>query len=164
VHALTQVLRTLTRIVCPAVVFKAEAIVGPQELLAYLGVREYHGKVSDLAYHNSLMVHVWSMLASQDVRLAARALKKLDEKPSTTAWITYARSHDDIGWAISDEDAAASSPTSTPASSPAPGRVGWCSRRTATPGTGGCPGRWRRWPASRRATRTPCAGSCSCTH
>jgi amylosucrase len=107
VHALTQVLRTLTRIVCPAVVFKAEAIVGPQELLAYLGVREYHGKVSDLAYHNSLMVHVWSMLASQDVRLAARALKKLDEKPSTTAWITYARSHDDIGWAISDEDAAA---------------------------------------------------------
>ena len=107
VHGLTQVLRTLTRIVCPAVVFKAEAIVGPQELLAYLGKGQHHGKVSDLAYHNSLMVQVWSMLASQDVRLASRALQQLSEKPSTTTWITYARSHDDIGWAISDEDAAA---------------------------------------------------------
>jgi amylosucrase len=107
VHALTQVLRTLTRIVCPAVVFKAEAIVGPKQLLAYLGEGEYHGKVSDLAYHNSLMVQVWSMLASKDVRLASRALQQLSEKPSTTTWITYVRSHDDIGWAISDEDAAA---------------------------------------------------------
>ena len=30
-----------------------------------------------------------------------------DDPPPTTAWITYARCHDDIGWAISDEDAAA---------------------------------------------------------
>ena len=36
VHSLTQALRALTRIACPAVVFKAEAIVGPQDLLAYL--------------------------------------------------------------------------------------------------------------------------------
>ena len=37
VHALTQALRTVARIACPAVVFKAEAIVGPQDLPAYLG-------------------------------------------------------------------------------------------------------------------------------
>ena len=34
------------------------------------------GKVSDLAYHNSLMVQIWSMLASGDARLAARALQR----------------------------------------------------------------------------------------
>ncbi len=107
VHALTQALRTVARIACPAVVFKAEAIVGPQDLVAYLGEGEHWGKVSDLAYHNSLMVQVWSMLASRDARLAARALQQLPATPSTTAWITYARCHDDIGWAIGDDDAAA---------------------------------------------------------
>lgn len=107
VHALTQALRAVTRIACPAVVFKAEAIVGPQDLLAYLGEGEHHGKVSDLAYHNSLMVQIWSMLASGDARLATRALQQLPPPPTTTAWITYARCHDDIGWAVSDEDAAA---------------------------------------------------------
>jgi amylosucrase len=107
VHALTQALRTVARIACPAVVFKAEAIVGPQELVAYLGRGEHHGKVSDLAYHNGLMVQVWSMLASQEVRLATRALQQLPAPPTTTAWVTYARCHDDIGWAVDDDDAAA---------------------------------------------------------
>ena len=107
VHALTQALRTVARIACPAVCFKAEAIVGPQDLVSYLGVGKHYGKVSDLAYHNGLMVQIWSMLASRDVRLATRALQQLPDPPSSTAWITYARCHDDIGWAISDDDAAA---------------------------------------------------------
>jgi amylosucrase len=106
VHALTQALRTVARIACPAVLFKAEAIVGPQDLVSYLGTGERFGKVSDLAYHNGLMVQIWSMLAAQDVRLATRALQQLAVPPSTTAWITYARCHDDIGWAIDDGDAA----------------------------------------------------------
>ena len=107
VHDLTQALRTVARIACPALVFKAEAIVGPQDLVAYLGVGEHYGRISDLAYHNGLMVQIWSMLASRDARLASLALQQLPDPPSTTAWITYARSHDDIGWAISDDDAAA---------------------------------------------------------
>ena len=107
VHALTQALRTVARIASPATTFKAEAIVGPHDLLAYLGQGEHYGKVSDLAYHNSLMVHVWSMLASRDAGLASTALQALPQAPSTTAWVTYARCHDDIGWAIDDESAAA---------------------------------------------------------
>ncbi len=107
VHALTQVLRAVTRIACPAVAFKAEAIVAPTKLLAYLGQGEHTGKVSDLAYHNSLMVQVWSMLAARDVRLAAHALGSLPRKPPSATWLTYLRCHDDIGWAIMDEDAAA---------------------------------------------------------
>ncbi|MFW5474419.1 alpha-amylase family protein [Knoellia sp. CPCC 206450] len=107
VHAITQALRAITRIACPAVAFKAEAIVAPSKLLAYLGQGRYSGKVSDLAYHNSLMVQVWSMLATRDVRLAAHALERLPTKPTTSTWLTYLRCHDDIGWAIQDEDAAA---------------------------------------------------------
>jgi amylosucrase len=107
VHALTQALRAVVRIACPAVVFKAEAIVGPADLVHYLGKGLHHGKVSDLAYHNSLMVQVWSMLAARDVTLAAHALRALPRIPATTAWVTYVRCHDDIGWAIDDADAAA---------------------------------------------------------
>ena len=107
VHALTQVLRTVARIACPAVAFKAEAIVGPRDLVQYLGQGRHFGKVSDLAYHNSLMVQFWSMLATQDVRLTAHALRGLPAIPPTASWITYLRCHDDIGWAIDDGDASA---------------------------------------------------------
>jgi amylosucrase len=107
VHAITQALHALTRIVCPALLFKAEAIVGPADLVHYLGQGPHYGKVSDLAYHNSLMVQIWSMLAAGDARLAAHALGHLPPVPATTAWITYLRGHDDIGWAIDDADAAA---------------------------------------------------------
>jgi amylosucrase len=106
VHALTQALRAATRLACPATIFKAEAIVGPRDLVQYLGRGRHHGKVSDLAYHNGLMVQMWSMLAAGDVRLATEALQRLEPIPTTTAWITYARCHDDIGWAIDDQDAA----------------------------------------------------------
>jgi amylosucrase len=107
VHALTQALRAVVRIACPAVAFKAEAIVGPADLVHYLGHGRHHGKVSDLAYHNSLMVQIWSMLAAGEVSLAVQALRSLPPVPTTTAWVTYLRCHDDIGWAIDDADAAA---------------------------------------------------------
>ncbi|WP_238148968.1 alpha-amylase family protein [Serinicoccus sediminis] len=105
VHQLTQALRALARMVAPALVFKAEAIVGPNEVVHYLGQGQHHGKVSDLAYHNSLMVQIWSMLAAGDARLATHALGRFPVVPSSTAWITYLRCHDDIGWAIDDDDA-----------------------------------------------------------
>ncbi|RJK95493.1 alpha-amylase [Vallicoccus soli] len=107
VHALTQALRAVARVQAPALAFKAEAIVGPDDLAHYLGVGRHAGKVSDLAYHNTLMVQVWSSLAARDARLLTTALRRFPPKPPTTAWGTYVRCHDDIGWAVSDEDAAA---------------------------------------------------------
>ncbi len=107
VHAITQALRAVARIACPAVAFKAEAIVGPADLVHYLGTGRHHGRVSDIAYHNSLMVQVWSMLAARDVTLAAHALRVLPPVPTTTTWVTYVRCHDDVGWAVDDGDAAA---------------------------------------------------------
>ncbi|MFL6026315.1 MAG: amylosucrase [Friedmanniella sp.] len=106
VHAITQALRTVARIAAPALIFKAEAIVGPTELAPYLGVGKHAGKVSDVAYQNSLMVQVWSALAAQDTRLFCAALNRFPAKPPTTVWGTYLRCHDDIGWAIDDGDAA----------------------------------------------------------
>ncbi len=107
VHDLLQALRACARIVAPAVIFKAEAIVGPDDLVRYLGVGRHHGHVSDMAYHNSLMVQFWSALATRDARLATQVLRALPHKPPNTAWATYIRCHDDIGWAVVDEAATA---------------------------------------------------------
>jgi amylosucrase len=106
VHAITQALRTVARIGAPALIFKAEAIVGPADLVPYLGVGKHTGKVSDLAYQNSLMVQIWSALAAKDTRLFCAAMNRFPAKPATTVWGTYLRCHDDIGWAIDDGDAA----------------------------------------------------------
>ena len=106
VHAITQALRTVARIAAPALIFKAEAIVGPTDLAPYLGVGKHAGKVSDLAYQNSLMVQIWSALAAKDTRLFCAAMNRFPAKPPTTVWGTYLRCHDDIGWAIDDGDAA----------------------------------------------------------
>lgn len=107
VHVLTQAMRSILRIVAPSVSLKAEAIVAPDDLVAYLGQGRFSGKVSDLAYHNSLMVQIWSALAAQDARLMSIALQRFPPIPITASWVTYLRCHDDIGWAIDDGDAAA---------------------------------------------------------
>jgi len=107
VHDIVAALRAAVRIAAPGVVFKAEAIVAPEDLPAYLGTGRHAGKVCDLAYHNSLMVQLWSALASGDAALARHTLAEPPPKPVTTAWATYARCHDDIGWAVSDGAAAA---------------------------------------------------------
>jgi amylosucrase len=50
----------------PAVIHLEEAIVGPAEMIPYLGRGEHDGKEGNLAYHNSLMVQFWSALAARD--------------------------------------------------------------------------------------------------
>lgn len=107
VHAITQALRTTCRLTAPATLFKAEAIVGPQDLMPYLGLGRHAGRVSDIAYHNSLMVQIWSMLASGSSDLARCSLAALPPTPPSGTWVTYVRCHDDIGWAIDDADASA---------------------------------------------------------
>ena len=107
VHDLLQALRACSRISAPAVAHKAEAIVSPGDLIHYFGTGKRHGKVSNIAYHNTLMVQYWSALASRDTRLMTHVLQEFPRTPTTVAWGTYIRGHDDIGWAVTDEDAAA---------------------------------------------------------
>ncbi len=107
VHQLLQALRALMRMAAPAVAFKAEAIVSPQDLVGYLGAGRHEGKECDLAYHNVLMVLLWSSLASRRVALMTQTLRTMPPVPRGAGWVTYVRCHDDIGWAVTEEDAAA---------------------------------------------------------
>lgn len=106
-HRLLQALRALTRLAAPGVVLKAEAIVGPDQLVPYLGGHEVYRPECDLAYDNQLMVMLWSTLATRDARLAVQALGRRTGKPDAAGWVTYVRCHDDIGWAVDDDDARA---------------------------------------------------------
>lgn len=104
-HLIAQLLRALVGIAAPAVLLKAEAIVPPEQLVPYLGAHQRQRPECQVAYHNQLMVMLWSSLASQDARLATEALSALPPTPADATWVTYLRCHDDIGWAVSDRDA-----------------------------------------------------------
>ena len=106
VHDILQAFRAMMRMAAPAVAFKAEAIVSPKDLVGYLGAGRHEGKECDLAYHNVLMVLLWSALASQRVALLTSTLRRMPAVPPGSGWVTYVRCHDDIGWAITEEDAA----------------------------------------------------------
>jgi amylosucrase len=108
VHMLLQALRACSRIASAAVLHLEEAIVAPAEMLTYFGRGKHDGKEGNLAYHNSLMVQFWSALATRDTRLMTHVLgTHFPERLTNATYATYIRCHDDIGWAVTDEDAAA---------------------------------------------------------
>jgi amylosucrase len=106
-HLIAQILRMFTNLAAPGVLIKAEAIVGPRDLSAYLGEHGQEGQRAEcqLAYHNQLMVMIWSALATRDAVLLSAGMRRLGPTPRDAAWATYVRCHDDIGWAIDDDDA-----------------------------------------------------------
>jgi amylosucrase len=101
-----QALRAALRIAAPGVALDVGATGMTEDLPAPFGTGIHAGRVGDLSPHPGLMVHLWSALATGDATLARQALTMPAPKPVTTAWVTYARDHDDIDWAISDQDAA----------------------------------------------------------
>ncbi len=105
-HYILQAFRAISRIAAPGLILKAEAIVSPPKLISYLGREEATNKECELAYHNVYMVLLWSSLAERRVTLMTRALQNMPPIPTGAAWVTYVRCHDDIGWAVTDEDAA----------------------------------------------------------
>ncbi len=108
VHMILQALRAASRIVSSAAIHLEEAITGPAEMITYLGQGVHTGKEGNLAYHNSLMVQFWAALASRDTRLMTHVLSTHFPTSLVNAtYGTYLRCHDDIGWAVNDEDAEA---------------------------------------------------------
>ena len=108
VHKILRALRAVTCVSAASVLHLEEAIVGPAEMLTYFGRGEHDGREGNLAYHNNLMVQYWSALATRDTRLMTHVLKThFPEHLTNATYATYIRCHDDIGWAITDEDAAA---------------------------------------------------------
>ncbi len=101
VHQLLRMMYAIIQEVCPSVVFLGEAIVEPREIVKYFGTEQE--RECNMMYNASLMVLLWSSLASRDVRLMERTLERESGVPSGGVWINYARCHDDIGWGFAEE-------------------------------------------------------------
>jgi len=100
-HRLIQAFNAVARIAAPALLFKSEAIVHPDEVVKYI-----HPDECQLSYNPLQMALLWNSLATRKVRLLSQALRRRNKVPDGCAWINYIRVHDDIGWTFSDEDAA----------------------------------------------------------
>ncbi len=100
-HMLIRAFNAIARLAAPALIFKSEAIVHPDDVLSYISPKE-----CQISYNPLLMALLWEALATRDVRLLSRSMAEKFRVPPGTAWVNYVRSHDDIGWTFSDEDAA----------------------------------------------------------
>jgi amylosucrase len=99
-HLIVEILDTVARIAAPSISLVSGAMVpGPY---SFVGPNECRA-----GYHSVLMSSVWESLATADTRLLAQALSDRSTVPPGCAWITYLRSHDDIGWWFDDNAAVA---------------------------------------------------------
>ncbi|MGY0577980.1 MAG: alpha-amylase family glycosyl hydrolase [Paraglaciecola chathamensis] len=96
-HSLIQAFNSCLQIAAPAVVFKSEAIVHPDEVLKYIDKQE-----CQLSYNPLLMALIWNTLATRDTHLLTESMQKSFEISPDCAWVNYVRCHDDIGWTFDD--------------------------------------------------------------
>lgn len=105
VHILLQILKGCAKITAPGVVFKAEAIVQPNDIVKYLGQGSTSVEECEIAYNASYMVFLWDAIATKNVNLLRKGLENMPRIPKGTTWINYVRCHDDIGLGFSENDA-----------------------------------------------------------
>ncbi len=97
-HTLIQAFNRCLQIVAPAVVFKSEAIVHPDEVVKYIDKDE-----CQLSYNPLLMALIWNSLATRKTRLLNQSMRKSFTISEQTTWVNYVRCHDDIGWTFDDD-------------------------------------------------------------
>ena len=100
-HLIIQAFNLLVRITAPALVFKSEAIVHPDEVARYIAPGE-----CQLSYNPTLMALLWNAVATRKIEFLRHSMMKRFAIDPDCAWVNYIRCHDDIGWTFSDEDAA----------------------------------------------------------
>ena len=98
-HQIIQSFNAIVSIAAPAMAFKSEAIVHPDEVRKYISTEE-----CPVSYNPQLMALLWDALATRDIRALSHALQNRFAIPEGCAWVNYVRCHDDIGWAFSDEE------------------------------------------------------------
>ncbi|QDV45672.1 Amylosucrase [Stieleria neptunia] len=100
-HSVIRAFNRLVRLAAPALVFKSEAIVHPDEVVKYIDKNE-----CQVSYNPTLMALLWESLATRRTDLLVRTLSRRFSLPAGTSWVNYLRCHDDIGWTFDDDDAA----------------------------------------------------------
>lgn len=103
-HIILQLLKDCCQITAPGVLFIAEAIVAPTEIIKYFGEDAVIAKECEVAYNASLMALMWDAVATKNARLLNRGILSLPDKLDRATWLNYIRCHDDIGLGFDDAD------------------------------------------------------------
>ncbi|OKH18185.1 alpha-amylase family glycosyl hydrolase [[Limnothrix rosea] IAM M-220] len=105
-HIILQIFKDCCQITSPGVIFIAEAIVAPMEIVRYFGEDAIQAKECEIAYNATFMALLWDAVATKNTRLLVQGLKNIPEKLQRATWLNYIRCHDDIGLGFTDADIA----------------------------------------------------------
>lgn len=103
-HLILQLLKDCCQVTAPGVLFIAEAIVAPVEVIKYFGEDAIVAKECEIAYNATLMALLWDAIATKNTRLLNQGIRSLPTKLDRATWLNYVRCHDDIGFGIDDQD------------------------------------------------------------
>ncbi len=103
-HLILQLLKDCCQVTAPGVVFIAEAIVAPVEVIKYFGEDAVIAKECEIAYNATFMALLWDAVATKNTRLLNQGIKNLPVKLERATWLNYIRCHDDIGLGFDDRD------------------------------------------------------------
>jgi amylosucrase len=103
-HLILQLMKDCCQVTAPGVLFIAEAIVGPTEVIKYFGEDAINAKECEIAYNATLMALLWDAVATKQTTLLNKGIQSIPEKLERATWLNYIRCHDDIGLGFSNED------------------------------------------------------------
>lgn len=103
-HLLLQLMKDCCQVVAPGVLFIAEAIVAPSEIIKYFGEDAIIAKECEIAYNATLMALLWDAVATKNAKLLNQGVRSLPHKLDRATWLNYIRCHDDIGLGFDDAD------------------------------------------------------------
>ena len=103
-HLILQLFKDCSQVTAPGLLFIAEAIVAPTEVIKYFGEDAIIAKECEIAYNATFMALLWDAMATKSSNLLLQGIKSLPNKLERATWLNYARCHDDIGFGFDDSD------------------------------------------------------------
>lgn len=103
-HLILQLFKDCCQVVSPGLLFIAEAIVAPTEIIKYFGEDAVVAKECEIAYNATYMALLWDAVATKNAKLLNQGIKSLPGKLEQATWLNYLRCHDDIGFGFDDND------------------------------------------------------------
>ena len=103
-HLILQLLKDCCQVTSPGVLFIAEAIVAPVEVIKYFGEDAVIAKECEIAYNATFMALLWDSIATKNAKLLNQGIRSLPVKLERATWLNYICCHDDIGLGFDDKD------------------------------------------------------------
>ena len=103
-HLILQLMKDCCQVTAPGVLFIAEAIVAPVEIIKYFGEDAVIAKECEIAYNATFMALLWDAVATRNTKLLNLGIRNLPTKLDGATWLNYIRCHDDIGLGFDDRD------------------------------------------------------------